>query len=159
MGHFIAGLPKQGLEEILETMLLLSELPLILGISPFYYIPGMKMTVPSIPGNCKEARLTRFWPADNLLNELDLITLFRLSRWLNYLKNELSKKGLNKIHFSDISNIFPHDPYIHGLVEKHIFHGLDSNSTLFVHGHSRQVLEIFHNIFSNTYVYCANNGI
>ncbi len=159
MGHFIAGLPKQGLEEILETMLLLSELPLILGISPFYYIPGMKMTVPNIPGNCKEARLTRFWPADNLLNELDLITLFRLSRWLNYLKNELSKKGLNKIHFSDISNIFPHDPYIHGLVEKHIFHGLDSNSTLFVHGHSRQVLEIFHNIFSNTYVYCANNGI
>ncbi|MDZ7795958.1 MAG: radical SAM protein [Candidatus Marinimicrobia bacterium] len=78
-GHFIAGLPGQDAEEILSTMRYLSERPLILGISPFYYIPGMNMQVPNIPHSCKEARLTRFWPADIFLSSAELITFFRLS--------------------------------------------------------------------------------
>ena len=154
MGHFIAGLPNQSLDEILKTMAILSELPLILGISPFYYIPGMKMHVPHIPENCKDARLTRFWPADDLLNELDLITLFRLSRWINYLKNELSKKKITKIHFSNISDTFPNDTYIMGLIKKHIFYGVDAYSKLYEHSHSNHVLKTFFDIFSNTSVYC-----
>ena len=154
MGHFIAGLPQQGLEEILKTMAILSELPLILGISPFYYIPGIKIPVPNIPENCKDARLTRFWPADNLLNELDLITLFRLSRWLNYLKNELSKKKITKLQFSNIIDIFPNDPFILGLIEKQIFYGLDANTELYEHKYSKYVLKTFFEIFSNTSVYC-----
>lgn len=154
MGHFIAGLPQQGLEEILKTMAILSELPLTLGISPFYYFPEMKMQVPNIPKNCKDARLTRFWPADEVLNELDIITLFRLSRWLNYLKSELSKKKISKIHFSEISNIFPNNPYIYALIGQHILYGMDTNAKLYEHTYSKHVLENFYNMFSNTYVYC-----
>jgi radical SAM superfamily enzyme YgiQ (UPF0313 family) len=154
MGHFIAGLPNQSLDEILKTMAILAELPLVLGISPFYYIPGMKMQVPNIPKNCKDARLTRFWPADKFLNELDLITLFRLSRWINYLKNELSKKQITKFQFSYITDIFPYDYFISGLIKKKIFYGLDSNTELYEHKYSEHVLKTFFEIFSNTSVYC-----
>ncbi len=154
MGHFIAGLPNQSLDEILKTMAILTELPLVLGISPFYYIPGMKMQVPNIPKNCKDARLTRFWPADKLLNELDLITLFRLSRWINYLKNELSKKKIAKLHFLKILGSFPNDPFIQGLIEKHVFYGLDANTELYEHKYSEYVLETFFDIFNDTSVYC-----
>jgi len=154
MGHFIAGLPNQPLAEILKTMKILTELPLVLGISPFYYIPDMKMQVPNIPINCKDARLTRFWPADELLNELDIITLFRLSRWINYLKNELSKKQITKLPFSNILDTFPDDPFIQGLIQKQIFYGLDAHNDLYKHTYSESIIKTFFDIFNDTSVYC-----
>jgi radical SAM superfamily enzyme YgiQ (UPF0313 family) len=155
MGHFIAGLPEQSLDEVLDTMKVLTELPLVLGISPFYYIPGMDMKVPTVPMNCKEARLSRFWPADNILNELDLITLFRLSRWINYLKEQMRIKKINSLHFSEIGKMFTNDPYICGVVNEHSFYGTIENTSLFKHIHSTTVLKNFINIFKNSYICCA----
>jgi len=155
MGHFIAGLPGQPLQEILETMKVLSELPLILGISPFYYIPGMKMEVPNIPNSCKEARLSRFWPADRILDENDLITLFRLSRWINYLKKQMLKKRICKLNFNEISLIFADDPFITSLITNSSFTGLDAKNLLYEHQHSKRVMNSFMNIFNNSYIYCT----
>ncbi|MEA3392602.1 MAG: hypothetical protein U9Q91_06445, partial [Candidatus Marinimicrobia bacterium] len=130
----------------------LTELPLVLGISPFYYIPGMKMQVPNIPKNCKNARLTRFWPAGNELDELDLITLFRLSRWINYLKKQLLEKKINKLHFSDIMNIFSNNPFITGLINEHVFYGLNNDTKLFELEHSEKVIKTFFDVFENTFI-------
>ena len=153
MGHFISGLPKQTLEEILSTMKILAELPLVLGISPFYYIPGMDLKVPNKPPTFKEARLSRFWPADKVLDELDLITLFRLSRWINYLKNRLRSKKLNKINFKDISKIFADDPYINNLINDKKIIGVHSNNQIFCHEVSETVIDGFFSIFHKSYVY------
>ncbi|MEA2077618.1 MAG: radical SAM protein [Candidatus Marinimicrobia bacterium] len=155
MGHFIAGLPGQALEEILETMKVLSELPIILGISPFYYIPGMDMKVYNIPHNCKEARLSRFWPAGNDLNEIDLITLFRLSRWLNYLKDILSKNNIRKIHFKEVSDMFSEDIFIRDLMINQELTGMSADNTPYSHQISRQVIDAFVKVFSNSYIHCA----
>ncbi len=153
MGHFISGLPGQTLDEILNTMKILTELPLVLGISPFYYIPGMDINVPNIPKSYKEARLTRFWPADDLLDELDHITLFRLSRWINYLKDRLKSKGISKIAFVNISKIFFDDFIIENLIHKGRIMGLDSKNDPFSHVVSNKVIKRFISIFSNSYVY------
>jgi radical SAM superfamily enzyme YgiQ (UPF0313 family) len=149
MGHFIAGLPKQSLTEIIETMLVLSELPLILGISPFYYIPGMNMDVPNTPKHCKEARLTRFWPADNQLNELDLITLFRLSRWINYLKNRMLSAQISVLNFQNIASNFKDDPYLVSLILDQNILGLDSKNTFYEHNISENVVLEFLDLFKN----------
>ena len=155
IGHFIAGLPGQSLKEVLDTMKVLVELPLVLGISPFYFIPGMDMEVPNIPKNCKEARLSRFWPTDNIMNELDLITLFRLSRWINYLKDKMKKKKINSLHFSEIEKTFINDPFICGVINKFTLYGINERTSLFEHAHSPAVMKIFISIFKNSYIYCA----
>ena len=155
MGHFIAGLPGQSSEDIMETMKVLSELPLVLGISPFYYIPGMNMDIPNPPKNCMDARLSRFWPADTMLDELDLITLFRLSRWINYLKNEMLKQKIKWIHFNDIQAIFKLDPYLSSLINERSILGCDSNNKFFSHQSSERILDSFFAIFKDSDVYCA----
>lgn len=147
MGHFIAGLPQESLTEILETMLVLSKLPCILGISPFYYIPGIETPVPNIPSHCKEARLTRFWPADNQLNELDLITLFRLSRWINYLKNKMLRAQISVLDFQDITSTFNDDPFLISLIIDHRILGLDNKNDLYEHSISENVILEFLDLF------------
>jgi radical SAM superfamily enzyme YgiQ (UPF0313 family) len=155
MGHFIAGLPGQPIDEVLETMLALSELPLILGISPFYYIPGMDMAVPNIPTDCRDARLSRFWPADNKMSEEDLITLFRLSRWINYVKGKLKLTNTAHMNFNKLPFHFHDDPYIKALIEDGMIPGKDSHDKLFPLKASQKVLDRFFGLFGDSDVYCG----
>ncbi|MBW6458668.1 MAG: radical SAM protein, partial [FCB group bacterium] len=155
IGHFIAGLPGQSLSEILASMRFLAELPLILGISPFYYIPGMELTPPRIPPSCKEARLTRFFPADDLLNERDLITLFRLSRWINYLKEQLRHHVLPSLVFNDIPSIFPDDPFLRSFAEDGKIIGVDAQNNIYTHDISDSVIRSFKALFRDAIIYCA----
>jgi radical SAM superfamily enzyme YgiQ (UPF0313 family) len=152
MGHFIAGLPGESAEDILLTMRFLSELPLVLGISPFYYVPGIRMHVPRIPTGYKEARLSRFWPADDLLDESVLITIFRLSRWINYLKKKMTEKDIPTIRFLDISNVFPDDPYITGLLHDRKIYGLDGSNSMYVQRLSEQVIDLFFSTFGKSVI-------
>jgi radical SAM superfamily enzyme YgiQ (UPF0313 family) len=155
IGHYIAGLPGQSLSEVLASMRLLAELPLILGISPFYYIPGMDLSVPHVPVSCKEARLTRFFPVDDHLDERDLITLFRLSRWINYLKKQLLKKSLVSLAFNDIPSVFPDDLFLRSLVDNGKIIGVDRQNNLFDHNVSGTVIRSFRDLFRDTIIYCA----
>lgn len=155
MGHFIAGLPGQSVEEILETMKVLCELPLVLGISPFYYIPGMNMGIPHPPHDCRDARLSRFWPADDQLNELDLLTLFRLSRWINYLKSHMTKRRIPHINFVNISKSIPDDQFLYGLINDRNILGLDNKNNIYTHKASERILDSFFAIFKDSDVYCA----
>jgi len=116
MGYFIAGLPGESIDENLQTLDFLSRNPVIAGISPFYYVPGQKMEIPNIPPDPRDARLSRFYPADNTWTEKDLITLFRLTRWVNYVKGKMSNAGIQSCPLEELSHYFPHDPIITELV-------------------------------------------
>lgn len=155
IGHYISGLPGESTEDILSTMKVLAGLPLILGISPFYYIPGIKMEVPNIPTHYKDARLSRFWPADTNHRELDLITFFRLSRWINYLKNEIKLRNITSIQFGNIRDRFKNDPFIEGLLSKHTFLGMNSSGALYQLPVSPKVLNSFIRIFKDSIIYCG----
>ncbi len=130
VGYFIAGLPGENVEEILLTMKFLTELPLILGISPFYYIPDLKMEISNIPTNVKDARLTRFFPADNFLNELDLITLFRITRIINYIKKLLNKNDIQEINYSELTKIFHNDIIIEKFINEKIIIGINNKNDI-----------------------------
>ncbi len=154
-GHFIAGLPAQDAGEILSTMRYLSELPVILGISPFYYIPGMNMQVPNVPHSCKEARLTRFWPADVILSSAELITLFRLSRWINYLKDQIKGKGLCSINLREAYSLFNENIFIRELIKNAHFIGVDKDHKFFVLPVAEHIVEKFLTAFKYTMIRCA----
>ncbi|MCK4813721.1 MAG: radical SAM protein [Candidatus Marinimicrobia bacterium] len=155
IGHFIAGLPGQSPEDILHTMRVLAKLPLVLGISPFYYIPGIDIEVPNIPPSCKEARLTRFWPADYLLSKRDLITLFRLSRWINYVKEQLKERHLDSIAFTNIARVFSDDTFINSLIKHKELIGIDSEHHFYPHTISQSILECFFTSFKDTFIHCG----
>jgi anaerobic magnesium-protoporphyrin IX monomethyl ester cyclase len=116
MGYFIAGIPGETVEETLETLAFLSHLPVVAGISPFYYIPGQSMSIPRIPSNPRDARLSRFYPADSQWSEKELITLFRLTRWVNYVKEKMSNAGIQSCTLKDLPRFFSGDPVITELV-------------------------------------------
>lgn len=80
MGYFIAGLPGEGYAEGLETLRFLRSLPVVPGISPFYYIPGQTLRIPRIPADPRDARLTRFYPSHEGITEEELVVLFEQTR-------------------------------------------------------------------------------
>jgi radical SAM superfamily enzyme YgiQ (UPF0313 family) len=116
MGYFIAGLPGESIEENLDTLAFLSRLPVVAGISPFYYVPGQNMDIPNIPADPRNARLSRFYPADDFWTEKDLITLFRLTRWVNYVKRKMNHAGIRSCPVEELNHSFPHDPIITELI-------------------------------------------
>ena len=150
VGYFIAGLPDENIKDILFTMRFLTELPLILGISPFYYIPDLKMKIPNIPKNVKDARLTRFFPADKLLNELDLITLFRITRIINCIKKTMSKKNIQELKFNELLKKFSDDIIIKKFLNDRIIIGIDKKDKIFEHSVSENVIIKFFEIFENS---------
>jgi anaerobic magnesium-protoporphyrin IX monomethyl ester cyclase len=144
VGYFIAGLPNESVQDVLKTMTFLAELPLILGISPFYYIPGIAVEgLESIPKNKKEARLTRFFPASSNWDELTLITLFRLSRWINYLKGKISAVGLKQIAFSKAVIQFADDAIITALIREKSILGIDEKRRFYKHDVNHSVVTSF----------------
>ncbi len=152
VGYFIAGLPNEKITDILLTMKFLTELPLILGISPFYYIPDLTMNIPNIPQNVKDARLTRFFPADNFLDELDLITLFRITRIINYIKKLMTKNNIQQIYFNELLKIFPKNIIIEKFVNENIIIGIDDNNTIYEHQTSEIVIKYFFEIYKNSII-------
>jgi anaerobic magnesium-protoporphyrin IX monomethyl ester cyclase len=144
VGYFIAGLPNEKFQDVLEAIAFLSELPLILGISPFYYIPGIAVDgLESIPPQKKEARLTRFFPASSNWDELTLITLFRLSRWINYLKGKIGAAGLKALPFSQIIEYFADDVIITALIEEQSILGIDEKRQFYKHDVNHSVIASF----------------
>jgi len=112
MGYFIAGLPGERFTDMLETLRFLSRLPLIIGISPFYYVPAQQLTIPHIPSNPRDARLTRFYPSHNEITEEELITLFRFTRGINFLKGKMKANNIDSCRFIDLQKMFANDPVV-----------------------------------------------
>ncbi len=94
--YFICGLERDSPESVAETMKYLAALPTLSGISPFYPVPGIpgftskKLFRDHSPSLCRGAS---FYPWNNTLTTAQMVTAFRLSRFIN-----LKKKG-NKTDF------------------------------------------------------------
>jgi radical SAM superfamily enzyme YgiQ (UPF0313 family) len=155
MGHFIVGLPEQTVPEMIESMRFLAGFPLLLGISPFYYVPGIDMKMQNTPLSCKEARLTRFFPADDLFTEKDLITLFRLSRWINYVKKQLDQNKIKTICYKDLSRRFNDDLFIRKLTDEKRLAGIDKKNNIYYHDISETVIDLFTECMRESFIHCA----
>ncbi|MBN1906564.1 MAG: B12-binding domain-containing radical SAM protein [Deltaproteobacteria bacterium] len=82
-GYYILGLPGQTIEQMIDSLELLASLPLTVGASPFYLLPGSTLAegITFDRERMIKARLTALGG-----NAQDIYTLFILSRIINFIK-------------------------------------------------------------------------
>ncbi|HLE12890.1 MAG TPA: radical SAM protein [Bacteriovoracaceae bacterium] len=87
----ILGLPGESIQTMINTLIFLCELPILIGLSPFYLIPGTSIADFFPPQNERDffrARLTCMGN-DNVnttITKDDIYTLFVIGRMINFLK-------------------------------------------------------------------------
>ncbi|QEN09708.1 radical SAM protein [Oceanispirochaeta crateris] len=90
--YFICGLEGDSLESVSRNLLFLASHPTEIGISPFYAVPGLpgfdKPGDNSLPESPALYCGSSVWPWNKNLTTAQLITAFRLSRFINLLKSE-----------------------------------------------------------------------
>ncbi len=82
-GYYILGLPGQSVEQMINSLELLASLPVTVGASPFYLLPGSRLAegIGFDRERMMKARLTALGG-----NAQDIYTLFILSRIINFIK-------------------------------------------------------------------------
>lgn len=89
ISYFIAGLPGDSRENLLDNLGYLSSLPTDIGISLFYPIPGLPGFEDPAPFLAVPPKLcagSSAWPWAGSLSTAEMITAFRLARMINFLK-------------------------------------------------------------------------
>ncbi len=89
VSYQILGLPGESLESMIETMALQARLPVLLGASPYYRVPGAGSTravLRDSPEDLIRARLSALDGDSPQIGREDLYTLFVTARILNFLK-------------------------------------------------------------------------
>jgi len=81
--YFIAGLPADSGEEVMESLAALSRFPGRAGVSLYYPLPGEDPEAPF-----RRSLGSAAWPWGGTLSTASLLTIFRLSRYLNMMKKE-----------------------------------------------------------------------
>ncbi len=82
-GYYILGLPGQSVEQMIDSLELLASLPLTIGASPFYMLPGSRLAQ-DITFDREKMIMARLTALGG--NAKDIYTLFILSRIINFLK-------------------------------------------------------------------------
>ncbi|MBN2062172.1 MAG: B12-binding domain-containing radical SAM protein [Deltaproteobacteria bacterium] len=93
----ILGLPSENLDDIIRTMTLLASLPVLIGVSIFYLVPGCAISrefYPMSREDCTRSRSTAMAVESSRVNRDDLYTLFKTARIINFLKG-LPIRGKN----------------------------------------------------------------
>jgi len=85
-----------------------------------------------------------------LLNELDLITLFRITRIINYIKKTMSKKNIQELKFNELLKKFSDDIIIKKFLNDRIIIGIDKKDKIFEHSVSENVIIKFFEIFGDS---------
>lgn len=90
LSYFIAGLREDSPQSVVETLAYLSGIPTAVGLSMFYAVPGL-------PGFTNRERFDKIesclcngssaFPWNNSLSTKQLVTAFRLSRYVNLVKS------------------------------------------------------------------------
>jgi radical SAM superfamily enzyme YgiQ (UPF0313 family) len=106
VNYLILGLPGSTIAEMLDSIIFLMERPVLIGPSVFYATPGTESF-----RQCSEANLltsselalqrsTCFPVETQNFSRLDLVTLFRLCRFINFLKSQLDASASFKNDFT-----------------------------------------------------------
>ncbi len=102
--YFICGLQNDTPGSIVKTLLYLASVPTRIGISPFYPVPGLpgftnkEYFLNHPPSLCRGAA---FYPWNKTLSTEEMVSAFRLARYVNLLKQKehtpLEKELLSRI--------------------------------------------------------------
>ncbi|HEY2934463.1 MAG TPA: radical SAM protein [Acidobacteriota bacterium] len=94
ISYFILGLPGDDRSRMLETLFALAAEPVLVGPSVFYVSPGTELfdeLAAYVPENWDLLRSSTFFMETGASTRLERITVFRLTRLVNFLKERLDR--------------------------------------------------------------------
>jgi len=101
----IAGLPGSSIDDCIQDIVLLAKLPVIIGFSPLYMIPGVPMfETMGLPDDMRLCRGSALYPFGNNATREDIASLWKLCRFINTMK------------------YLPHNPDDIHLLQEHIYY-------------------------------------
>lgn len=95
--YIILGIPDHRLEDMTDAIIYLAGQPVLVGPSIFYPSPGtpvytgLQQNGYALETDFSRLRSTLFPVETNDFSRLDLVTLLRFSRWLNFIKQRITK--------------------------------------------------------------------
>ncbi|MBF0205870.1 MAG: B12-binding domain-containing radical SAM protein [Oligoflexia bacterium] len=108
VAYLILGLPNEDIDSTIETLVTLSELPLLIGASIFYSTPGMSLEELGVTSAdyrlCRHTAMTHTTNPDHpphspfLLSREEIFTLFNLVRIINFIKGMELPRGHHRLH-------------------------------------------------------------
>jgi radical SAM superfamily enzyme YgiQ (UPF0313 family) len=101
IAYAILGMPGQTIEEMVDTLIYLTGEKVLIGPSIYYPTPGTPLferckKEDILPPNPIQWRSSAFPIETKEFNRLDLITLFRLTRVINFIKGKMDGKELDE---------------------------------------------------------------
>lgn len=111
--YIILGMPDHRLEDMVDSIVYLMERPSMLGPSIFYPSPGTRtFAAVKEAGLCDVSQYMKLrssvFPVETEhCCRLDLVTLLRLCRWINFIKGLLAKQDVVCCSLSDFPGLFP----------------------------------------------------
>ena len=101
IAYAIFGMPGQTIEEMLDTLIYLMRMKVLIGPSIYYPTPGTPLFERCkkegiLPSHLSQWRSSAFPLETKEFNRLDLLTLFRLARAVNFIKSKMDEKELEE---------------------------------------------------------------
>jgi radical SAM superfamily enzyme YgiQ (UPF0313 family) len=101
IAYAIFGMPGQTIEEMLDTLIYLMGMKVLIGPSIYYPTPGTPLFERCkkegiLPPHLSQWRSSAFPLETKEFNRLDLLTLFRLARAINFIKGKMDEKELDE---------------------------------------------------------------
>jgi radical SAM superfamily enzyme YgiQ (UPF0313 family) len=101
IAYAILGMPGQTTEEMVDTLIHLMGKRVLIGPSIYYPTPGTPLfekckEMDILPSHFSQWRSSAFPIETEEFNRLDLVTLFRLARVINFIKGEMDEGELNE---------------------------------------------------------------
>jgi radical SAM superfamily enzyme YgiQ (UPF0313 family) len=101
IAYAILGMPDQKIEDMADTLIYLMGKRVLLGPSVYYPTPGTPLfeqckEMDILPSHPSQWRSSAFPIETEGFERLDIVTLFRLARVINFIKGKMDEKGLNE---------------------------------------------------------------
>ena len=101
IAYAILGMPDQKIEDMVDTLIYLMGRRVLLGPSVYYPTPGTPLfeqckEMDILPSHPSRWRSSAFPIETGEFDRLDIVTLFRLARVINFIKGQMDEKGLNE---------------------------------------------------------------
>ena len=101
IAYAILGMPGQTMEEMVDTLIYLMGEKILIGPSIYYPTPGTPLFEKCkkegmLPPNSTQWRSSAFPIETKEFDRVDLLTLFRLARVINFIKGKMDKKELEE---------------------------------------------------------------
>jgi radical SAM superfamily enzyme YgiQ (UPF0313 family) len=101
IAYAILGIPGQTIEEMVDTLIYLMGKKVLIGPSVYYPTPGTPLFERCkkegiLPSHLSQWRSSAFPLETKEFNRLDLLTLFRLARAINFIKGKMDEKELEE---------------------------------------------------------------